>query len=100
MEKRVAKVEGLYLQGEPDERFSGTVDFEFRSDCIYYQWRIKTDEEKWFKAIPVSLYIIPKDRDSFEFALEHSIEGLRRYRSNRKKVFDVESYAWLNDAES
>ena len=68
MEKRVAKVDGLYLQGEPSERFSGTINFELRPDCIYYQWRIKTKEGECFKAIPVSFRIIPKDENSFEFA--------------------------------
>ena len=100
MEKRIAKVEGLYLQSEPNERFSGLISFESRPDCIYCQWRIKTKEGEWFKAMPVSFHAIPEDEDSFDFALKHSIEGLRRYRSNRQKVFDVENWSWLNESNS
>ncbi|MBK8812706.1 MAG: hypothetical protein IPN69_18515 [Acidobacteria bacterium] len=97
MERRIAKVEGRYLQGEPNERFSGTISFESHSDCIYYQWRINTKDGEWGQsAIPVSFRVIPEDGDSFEYALEHSIERLRRYRSNRQKVFYVESWSWLH----
>jgi len=99
MKKRVAKVDSLYLQGKPNERFPGTVSFELRSDCIYYQWRIKTKAGEWLNAMPVSFRTIPKDEDSFEFALNHSIEGLRRYRSNRQKLFDVENWTWLNEVD-
>ena len=93
MEKRVAKVEGLYLQGEPNECFSGTITFELRPDCICYGWSINTKEGIWLKGMSVSLRVIPEDKEYFEFALQHSLEGLRRYRSNRQKVFDVESCA-------
>ncbi len=98
MEKRIAKVSGLYLQGELNEQFNGEITFEARPDCIYYQWRIKTKDDECYKAMPVSFRVIPKDIDSFEFALEHALEGLRRYRSNRQKLFDVEQWMWLDNS--
>ncbi len=74
MEKRVAKVEGLYLQGEPNECFSGTITFELRPDCICYGWSINTKEGIWLKGMSVSLRVIPEDKEYFEFALQHSLE--------------------------
>jgi hypothetical protein len=43
---------------------------------------------------PVSSRVIPADTDPFEFALAHAIEGLRRYRINRVKAYEVEQWNW------
>jgi hypothetical protein len=89
MEKRIAHVVGSCLVSTPSEPFVGQITFDLHPECVYYEWRIKTKGGDWGLSRPVSLRVVPNGADPFEYALQHAIEGLRRYRSNRKRVFEI-----------
>lgn len=63
---------------------------------MYYGWRLQDEngefsEGRW---CPVSLRVVPENRDPYDFVLPHALKGLRRYQTGRKRVFAVESAKW------
>ena len=96
LQTRRADVEGQFRSAERQQPFRGTIRFELRHDCVYYTWRLSAQDGTFAGQVsrPVSRRIIPEDSDPFEFALGHALEGLRRYRINRKRAYDVERWSW------
>jgi len=95
---RKATVSGRCLSqtGLPGEPFHGTIQVEYRDECMYFGWRIHDEDgeflgEHWR---PVSLRVIPEGDDPFEYALSLALEGMRRYRIGRKRAFLVENVKW------
>lgn len=89
---RRADVVGQYRDEDGQRPFHGTIGFELWDDCVSYVWHLLGENGTFLGQVgrAVSLRIVPKDSDPFEFALAHAIEGLRRYRINRMKAYDVE----------
>ena len=99
---RTARVAGFSLWGtrQPGKPFTGTVRLERREACIYYTWALHDEEGQFLSYVgrPVSFRAIPRGQDAMEWALQHAIEGIRRYRMNRQRVFTVEDWRWEGEA--
>ena len=98
MEVKHAYVSGLslYNANPPGKRFGGRIRFEKRAGGIYYSWRLEDEDGDFlgFVSRSVSRRVIPPGQDQFDYALAHAIEGIRRYRMNRRKFFTIEKWEW------
>jgi hypothetical protein len=95
METKEAYVIGT-LRDQSGAPFHGRVIFERRPDSVYYTWRMETNEGQWLCTVSrnVSFHVIPMDQNVFDFALLHAIEGLKKYRINRKYLFNIVRWEW------
>jgi hypothetical protein len=93
---RLASLTGTLIHYRPGTRFRGAVELESRDDCVYSTWRIEAEDGEFLGSVsrPVSLRTIPPDSDPFEFALAHTLEGIRRYRFGRVRPFQIETCEW------
>src|SRR6516164_1623982 len=93
---RIASVSGILRHHRPGIYFRGIIKLELRVDCVYYTWRLEAEDGEFlgYLARPVSKKIVPEGSDSFEFALAHAIEGIRRYRFGRVRPFEIQSWEW------
>lgn len=98
-EVRRASVAGLYnwQAKPPGEPYQGSIQFEHRQDCVYYTVRLEREDGSFVAGFsrPVSKRVIPAEVDVFEYALQHALEGIRRYRVDRRPTFTVETWKWL-----
>jgi hypothetical protein len=102
MEVKHAYVSGFSLWNAkpPGNRFGGRIRFEKGTGGIGYTWRLEDENGEFLSLVtrPVSLRVIPPGHDPFDYALTHAIEGIRRYRMGRQKVFTVEKWAWEDES--
>jgi hypothetical protein len=95
---RNATVNGLSFlhNSAAGQRFVGEISFEVSLERVYYTWRLQRDDGTYIGSVgrPVSLHVMPAGCDLLEYALNRAIEGIRRYRVNRRKVFRVENWSW------
>jgi len=77
------------------------VKLEAREEGMYYTWRLESVDGEFLGSTsrPVSYRVIPPDQDPFAFALSHALDGIRRYRSNRVRAFEVEAWQWGERSE-
>ena len=98
--ERVAVVSGQSSLSGYEGPFSGRIEFERRDGGLRYEWRL-TDSQGRFLALVgrrVPAQIIPAGAEPFGFALNHAIEGIRRYRINRIHVFEPVAWSWSSGA--
>lgn len=95
METKEAYVTGT-LRDQSGAQFHGRVIFERSPDSVYYTCRMKTNHGKWLCTVnrDVSFHVISAGQNVFDFALLHAIEGLSKYRINRKYLFNIERWEW------
>ena len=95
---RQATVEGTMLAYRPGAKFVGTIKFELRSDCIWYEWRMQSDTGEYMGSASrsVSLRVVPEGDDPFEYALEHATENIRRSRTDRRSAYEVTKSEWIS----
>lgn len=81
------------LTANPIE-FVGSIVIDKRSDGYYFVWNLSsvTGEFLGLKGDFISNRIIPENFDTNTFILDYAIQSIRKYRINRKKVFDVLEY--------
>ena len=93
---RTALVQGVLRDHRPGVRFDGSVKLEAHDEGIYYTWRVESEDGEFLGSASrsVSYRVIPLDQEPFAFALSHALEGLRRYRINRVRPFEVEAWQW------
>jgi hypothetical protein len=94
---RTASVRGKCLADGFIGPFSGNIKLERRPDGIYYTWHLESPNGEFLgeRSQFVSDKVLPHQADPFAFALEHAIEGLRRYRINRRRAYEVAEWAWV-----
>ncbi len=104
MQVKHAYVSGLSLWNgrAPGKRFCGRIRFERIGDGINYKWHLEDEDGKFvgYRSRGVSVRVIPPGQDHFEYALAHAIEGIRRYRMGRQKVFTVERWDWEKEDDN
>ena len=99
---RIAKIQGVCIHPEYKGDFSGEVLLETRKDCVYYNWTIHRIDGAFIGTFiasvsrPVSFKVIPDGENPFEYALNHAIVGINKYRITRKKAFQVKNWQWEN----
>lgn len=93
---RVVEIQGVCIHPEYKGDFSGEVLLESREDCVFYTWTIHRADGTFLGSVsrPVSFKVIPSDEDPFEYALNHAIVGINKYRMTRRKAFQVENWQW------
>ena len=93
---RWAVVRGNYLAGGFRKPFRARIELEARADGIYYWWRAQGPAAAFLGArgMLVSNRILPLGVEPFESALSHAIEGLRRKRVGRQRVYEVVAWSW------
>jgi hypothetical protein len=94
---RTASVRGTCLVAGLTGPFSGNIKLERTADGVYYTWQLESESGKLLgeRSQLVAENASPRDADPFAFAVEHAIEGLRRYRINRQPAYDVAEWAWV-----
>ena len=94
--KRVARASGIRLDAAGAPPFEAHIEFELRTDSIYYQWRAQAPDGTWLASLsqPVSLRVVPADTDPFAYALAHAAESINRYRIRREHAFQVNDVRW------
>jgi hypothetical protein len=99
---RIANVKGVHYFSNKPESFIGKLTFKKSEDSVVSSWHILSEDGKFlgFKTQGVHHNIIPEGVDDFDFALNHAIEGLRRYRLNRKRVYVPQSWEWKEENSS
>ena len=97
---RVAEIQGVCIHPDCKGNFSGEVLLESREDCVYYTWTIHRVDGTFLGSVsrPISFKAIPDDEDPFEYALNHAITGINKYRVTRRKAFQVKKWQWKNQA--
>jgi hypothetical protein len=90
---------GILRKYHPGAPFRGRVELDLRGDCVYYIWRVETTDGELVASgsRAVSLRVVPSGQDAMEFALDHALEGIRRYRVGREYPFEVASWKWSSD---
>jgi hypothetical protein len=86
--KNDIKISGIYSFDGVTGPFKGTVTFDEGEDVIYYRWNLYDKEGQFLghRSMPVRFQQIPRGQDKLEFAREHAMEGIRRYRIGRQKI--------------
>lgn len=95
----MATVKGFHYFNAKPEPFTGELTFRKSENGIGYSWQLLSEDGKslGYKTQGVHRNTIPQDVDDFEFTLSHAIEGLKRYRVNRKRVYAPESWKWREE---
>jgi len=95
---RVVEIQGVCIHPEYKGDFSGEVLLESREDCVYYTWTIRRVDGTYLACVgrPVSFKVIPNSENPFEYALNHAIVGINKYRFTRRKAFQVKNWQWKN----
>jgi hypothetical protein len=93
---RVVEISGLCIHPDFEGDFIGEILFELGEGFIYYTWTIKRIDGEFLGqvSLPVSLRVIPENANKFEFALDHALTGINKYRMTRKKSFLVKNWKW------
>ena len=94
--KRLAHATGIRLDAAGTQSFEAHIEFELRTDSIYYHWRAQASDGTWLASFsqPVSLRVVPKDTDPFAYALAHATESMNRYQIRRAHAFRVNDVRW------
>ena len=95
---RAVEIKGVCIHPDYRGDFSGQVLLESREDCIYYTWTMHRDGGIFLGSVSrsVSFKVIPQDENPFEYALNHAIAGINKYRMTRRKAFQVKNWQWKN----
>ena len=93
---RVAMVSGDCSLPDHIGPFVGRIEFWKHVDGVAYQWRFVVVDGHFLalRGMGVSEHIIPLNSDPYEFALQHALEGIRRYRINRRRVYHQVTAHW------
>ena len=96
--KRTVKIQGTCIHPDYKAHFTGQVLLESREDRIYYTWTIHRDDGTFLASVsrPVYYRVIPNGENPLEYALNHAIVGINRYRMMRRKAFQVKNGHWEN----
>jgi hypothetical protein len=96
IDNRVVEIRGVCIHPDYKGDFSGEILLESRKDCVYYIWTLHRVDGTFLgsKSVPVSFKVIPNGENPFEYALNHAIVGINRYRMGRTKAFHVENWQW------
>lgn len=96
---RVALVSGDCSLQDHEGPFSGRIEFRKLTNQIIYEWRFVDANGKFLalRSAGVSAHVIPPASDPYDFALQHALEGIRRYRINRKHVYHSVKVHWDRD---
>jgi len=95
---KVAEIQGACIHPDWKGDFSGEVLLELREDCVYYTWTLNRVDGTFLSCVsrPVSFKVMPEGENPFEYALNHAIVGINKYRMTRKRAFQLKNWKWKN----
>lgn len=93
---KITDIQGTCIHPDYQGKFAGEIILELRKYAIYYTWTIHKSDGSFLASVSrsVSFRVMPSDKNSFDYALSHAIEGINKYRMLRKKAFIVDKWEW------